>query len=773
MESSLSSIKALVNEIKEEMFSTVDLHSFVSPSAYDTAWLAMIPHPKRPDRPIFKGYLDWVLNNQKDEGFWGESNQVGLPTIDSLPATLACMVALKRWNTGEKNITEGLAFIHANLEILLKEINQNCPRWFAIVFPGMVELAQASGIKIVFPEELKGVLSNVFFDRQQIHEMEGLVDEYHYPPLLSFLDAFPSTYDIQEEEILMHLSGDGSLFQSPSATARAFLATGNRKCMNYLVSLVQRCPHGVPSMYPMDEELIKLCMVNQIQRLGLAEHFNLEIEEIMSQVYKTYKKQESIVKLVPAQIYKDSLAFRLLRMHGYNVTPWSFCWFLNREKILDHMEKNSEYFASSMYNVYRATDLMFSGEFELEKARSFSRKLIEKTMRQRRTDNNHVMFPDFHRVIEHELNLPWMARLDHLDNRMWIEENKVSTLWIGKASFYRLSCLHYDKLMQLAVENYEFRQSIYRNELEELKRWSKDWGLSEIGFGREKTTYCYFAMASSTSNSLPHNSEVRLIVAKSAILITVADDFFDEEGSMNELQFLTEAVQKWDGKGLSGHGKIIFDALDSFVSDIAAKHLLQQGTDITKNLRDIWYETFAAWMTESTWSNNGYIPSKDEYLETGMTSIAIHTITLPASCFLSPSLPVDKLSPAQYETITKLLMASTRLLNDIQSYQKEQEVGKMNSVMIYLSENPQADIEDSVAYVRKILDEKKKELVEQALMDGFSGLPKPCRHLHLSFLKVFQMFFHSSNVFDSKADLLQDIMKAIYVPIECQTAKPL
>lgn len=73
-------------------------------------------------------------------------------------------------------------------------------------------------------------------------------------------------------------------------------------------------------------------------------------------------------------------------------------------------------------------------------------------------------------------------------------------------------------------------------------RWSEEEGLSEMGFGREKTTYCYFAVAASTS--LPHNSHIRLLVSKGAILITVADDFFDEIGSLSQLTDLTTAVQK-------------------------------------------------------------------------------------------------------------------------------------------------------------------------------------------------------------------------------------
>ncbi|KAK2969849.1 hypothetical protein RJ640_030158 [Escallonia rubra] len=142
MESSLLSIQALVTKIKLETFSPKnDLYSFVSPSAYDTAWLAMVQDPKERGRPLFKGCLDWVMSNQKGEGYWGVSAD-GLPTIDTLPATLACLVALKTWNASDKGVEKGLAFIHANTKMLVDVNYQHLPRWFVIVFPGMVELAR-------------------------------------------------------------------------------------------------------------------------------------------------------------------------------------------------------------------------------------------------------------------------------------------------------------------------------------------------------------------------------------------------------------------------------------------------------------------------------------------------------------------------------------------------------------------------------------------------------------------------------------------------------
>ncbi|KAF3451525.1 hypothetical protein FNV43_RR07620 [Rhamnella rubrinervis] len=92
-----------------------------------------------------------------------------------------------------------------------------------------------------------------------------------------------------------------------------------------------------------------------------------------------------------------------------------------------------------------------------------------------------------------------------------------------------------------------------------------------------------------------------------------------------------------------------------------------------------------------------------------------------------------------------------------------------------MENNKDLDIEESIAYVRGIVEKKKEELLEHVLMDyGLAGddhhLPKPCKHLHLSCLKVFNMFFNSSNKYDSNTEMLDDIIKAIYSPLQLQSS---
>lgn len=51
------------------------------------------------------------------------------------------------------------------------------------------------------------------------------------------------------------------------------------------------------------------------------------------------------------------------------------------------MEENREEFISAMYSVYRATDLAFPGEKEMEQARNFALKMLQ-NIKSRQRDHN-------------------------------------------------------------------------------------------------------------------------------------------------------------------------------------------------------------------------------------------------------------------------------------------------------------------------------------------------------------------------------------------------
>lgn len=86
-----------------------------------------------------------------------------------------------------------------------------------------------------------------------------------------------------------------------------------------------------------------------------------------------------------------------------------------------------------------------------------------------------------------------------------------------------------------------------------------------------------------------------------------------------------------------------------------------------------WYETFLSWLIEAKWAKGRVETSVDEYIRNGMTSVAAHTMVLPAAYFvMSPMLSCRQFLSSPYQDITRLLMLTTRLLNDMQGYKVNQ-----------------------------------------------------------------------------------------------------
>ena len=190
-----------------------------------------------------------------------------------------------------------------------------------------------------------------------------------------------------------------------------------------------------------------------------------------------------------------------------------------------------------------------------------------------------------------------------------------------------------------------------------------------------------------------------------------------------------------------------------------------------------WKDFFKSWLKEAEWSKSSHFPSIDQYIEIAKTSIAVDMMILTACYLTNSKVVVEECNWDLRNTmITNSLMVSCRLLNDLESYEKEAKVGKPNAVVLYLKENPGAKIDDAIAFVRNISERKKKELLRLVMSTDSveSSMPREWKVLHLAFLKVFQMFFNSTNGFDSPTMLLESIDKAIYEPlnINCITRLP-
>lgn len=76
-----------------------------------------------------------------------------------------------------------------------------------------------------------------------------------------------------------------------------------------------------------------------------------------------------------------------------------------------------------------------------------------------------------------------------------------------------------------------------------VSRWFIDNKLDNLECPRQKFLYCYLAAVAATIFS-PELSDARLSCAKTCVLATVIDDFFDVTGSQEELLNLIQLFEK-------------------------------------------------------------------------------------------------------------------------------------------------------------------------------------------------------------------------------------
>jgi len=86
-----------------------DGESTITPSAYDTAWVARVPSIDGSSRPQFPQTVEWILKNQLKDGSWGTESHFLLS--DRLLATLSCVLALLKWKVGDLQVEMGKNYI--------------------------------------------------------------------------------------------------------------------------------------------------------------------------------------------------------------------------------------------------------------------------------------------------------------------------------------------------------------------------------------------------------------------------------------------------------------------------------------------------------------------------------------------------------------------------------------------------------------------------------------------------------------------------------------
>ncbi|KAJ0113424.1 hypothetical protein Patl1_03374 [Pistacia atlantica] len=276
--------------------------------------------------------------------------------------------------------------------------------------------------------------------------------------------------DLNWEKLLKLQFQDGSFFSSLSSTAYAFMQTKNENCLKFLTKVVQKFNAGVPTLYPVDV-YEHIWVVDRLLRLGISRYFQPEFKECMDYVYR-YVTEEGIPFQRQGRIPDlddTAMGFRLLRLHGYEVSA----------DIFRHFEDGGEFFCfprqstegvTVIFNLYRASQVLFPGEKILENAKKFSEKILREKHAANELLDKWLIAKDLPGEVSFALEVPWYARFPRVETRLYIEQyGGEDDIWIGKV-LYRMLNVNTKIYLELAKLDYNNCQALHQTEWNSMQR---------------------------------------------------------------------------------------------------------------------------------------------------------------------------------------------------------------------------------------------------------------------------------------------------------------
>lgn len=219
-------------------------------SIYDTAWVAMVPTPKKADLQWrFPEAFDYLLQRQLPSGGWESTGS----KLDGILNTLAALLALKLHDDRSKGryglqIEKAQAFLDQSLNEW--DIPVNLQVGTEILVLNLLRMLDSKGFQIFFPA--KSALSALYESRLKAFDVETLYTD-NRSTLVHSLEAFVG--QIEFDKVQHHLQS-GSMMGSPAATA-AYLAESqswDEEAEGFLEKVIRsgtgNGSGGVPSAFP-------------------------------------------------------------------------------------------------------------------------------------------------------------------------------------------------------------------------------------------------------------------------------------------------------------------------------------------------------------------------------------------------------------------------------------------------------------------------------------------------------------------------------------------
>ncbi|XP_019426487.1 PREDICTED: ent-copalyl diphosphate synthase, chloroplastic-like isoform X2 [Lupinus angustifolius] len=696
-------IKKRVEAIKTIFGSMED--GEITVSAYDTAWVALVEDVNGSGAPQFPSALEWIAKNQIPDGSWGDSEI--FIAHDRILNTLACVVALRSWNLHPEKCEKGMNFFKENLSKIQNENAEHMPVGFEVAFPSLLDIARSLNIEV--PND--SPILNDILEKRNV-KLARIPREMMHKVPTTLLHSLEGMSNLDWKQLQKLQCEDGSFLFSPSSTAFALINTKDEKCLKYLNKAVNKFNGGVPNVYPVDL-FEHIWVVDRLDRLGISRYFQQEIKDCMNYVYR-YWSEKGICwarNTNVEDIDDTAMGFRLLRLHGHQVSA----------NVFKQFERNGEFFCfggqstqavTGMYNVYRASQVMFPGEEILEHAKQFSAMFLREKQAANELLDKWIIMKNLPQEVAYALDVPWYANLPRVETRFYIDQyGGENDVWIGK-TLYRMPYVNNKNYLELAKLDYNNCQALHLTEWARIQEWYSESRLGEFGLSRKRLLLAYFLAAANIFE--PERSHERLAWAKTtALLETITIYLSDAEMRkafvINFIHLIN--VQQHSTTWMNKTGHALAETLVSTIDQISLDIFVSHGLEIRYDMHHTWKKWLSSWQSEV---------DKCE----GEAELLVQIINLSGGHWISK----EQLFHPQYQ---RLLQLTNTICHRLHFYHKDKELENARNIYNITTPEVESDMQ---------------ELVQLVFQKSLAGIDF---NIKKTFLMVAKNFYYAA-FFDSR-----------------------
>nr|QEV81848.1 terpene synthase 9 [Prunella vulgaris] len=481
-----------------------------------------------------------------------------------------------------------------------------------------------------------------------------------------------------------------------------------------------------------DDSTLKIELIDAIQRLGIGYHFEKEIEESMRKIHNTFDKDKDDDVRVLA------LRFRLLRQQGYRVPCDVFEKFLDEEgKFKESVMKDVE----GMLSLYEASNYGINGEEILDKVLEFSSSHLENLLPQ-------ITNQSLSRRVKEALEMPISKTLTRLGSRKFI-------------SLYQEDESHNEILLQFAKLDFNVVQKMHQREIHHITRWWEDFEFGKkLPFARDRVVECYFWILGVYFE--PKYQTARRFLTKVISITSLLDDIYDVYGTLDELQLLTDAIQRWDISlvdELPPYMRITYEVLLSVYAEMEQEMAKQGQSYRVQYAKQEMIKLVRAYMEEAKWCYSKYFPTIEEYMKLTLVSGAYMMLSTTSLVGMRDP-PITK---QDFDWITSeppLLQAASvicRLMDDMVGHGVEQKITLMD---IYMKEKGCSKMEACNEFWKQV---KKawKDINEECVEPRAASMEIILRVLNLT--RVINLLYVGQDSYGNSDSKTKNLIKSVLV----------